>query len=197
MTKKQLCQIHPWHLFWRWDWNQPGQQVVLLHLCSCWTVACQAHKRSDSNVFDVALQVTLKRSANTGKAFRRLTLSLIGISDWFPPCATCFFFVWSHYLTLCLNMFEKHIFHQCTSLLFFFKPITSVQKIKKTLKKRSNWSGNELYPWFWKGKYIAAVTSSDASFVLWSTNMVTSVLSVLHCLVVLVSFWSVKEQKWS
>lgn len=121
MTKKQLCRIHPWHLLWHWDWNQPGQQVVLLHLCSCWTVACQAHKQSNSNVFDVALQGTLKWSENTREGVQTAhAVSNWHLLDWFLTCATCFLFVWSHYSTLCSNMFEKHIFHKFTSLLFFF-----------------------------------------------------------------------------
>lgn len=105
------------------------------------------------------------------------------LSDWFLTCATCFFFVWSHSLTLCSNVWKAHI-PQMYQSFFFFKPITSVKKNKKKkiLKRRYNRSGNELYSWCWKGKYIAADIWSDASFLLWSPYLVTLVLSLLHCL---------------
>lgn len=81
-----------------------------VYLCSGRTVACHAHKRSHSNVFDIAPQAPPKWRENTGKAFRRLTGSLIGVSQIgssHAPHASLS--VWCHHLPLCTNVFEKHI----------------------------------------------------------------------------------------
>lgn len=67
----------------------------------------------------------------------------------------------------------------CLKSTFFFKNVQATNQwgglgLGGQADKREMMRGNKLWSWCWKVKYIAAVTSSDASFLLRTTDSVTS-----------------------
>lgn len=109
-----------------------------------------------------------KHGESVAKAHR---VSNWRLSDWFLTCATCFSFC----LMSSLAFVFKHVW---TALFFFF--FKNVQATNqwggKQMKEKwcFSWRGNGLWSRYWKVKHIAAVTSSDASFLLRTTDLITS-----------------------
>lgn len=148
MASNQLCMIHL-HICSAIDTEisyTTAAWAIGVYLCISWTAACQGHKRSYSNVFDVSLQVTLKWSENTRKAFWWLTVFLIlQLTDWFLTCITCF--------TFCL----------ISSLAFVFKYVRNSHIPQmQNVQSKNQWGKQHIKDTLWSGNVVAMNYTLDA-----------------------------------
>lgn len=91
------------------------------------------------------------------------------LSDWFLTCATCFSFCLMSSLAFVFkHVWNAHFFQKCSS----YKPVGGREADKRDDAFRGG--GTNCGRDAAKGKYIAAVTSSDASFLLRTTDSITS-----------------------